>query len=73
MPSFLRLVFCAERWRVIARFTVAASEYLQALSEQLKSVTLSNGFGLETKIAAARQWRDEAKYAILQHESEHGC
>jgi hypothetical protein len=35
------------------------------LSEQLKSVTLDNGFGLETEIAAARQRKDEAKYAIL--------
>jgi hypothetical protein len=58
----------AERWHLIAQFTVAASEYSQALSEQLESVTLGNGFGLETEIAAARQPKDEAKHAILRHE-----
>ena len=66
-------IFCAERQRLIGQFLKAASEYLQALTEQLKSVTLGNGFGLETEIAAARQRKDEAKYAILKHESEHGC
>jgi hypothetical protein len=50
-----------------------ASEHLQALSEQLKSVTIGNGVGLETEIAAARQRKDEANHAILKHESEHGC
>ena len=75
MPSMCPVpshVFCAEKWRLIAQFTVAASEYLQALSEQLKSVTLGNQLGLETEIAAARQRKDEAKYPISQHESEHG-
>jgi hypothetical protein len=58
-------IFCAERQRLIAQFLVAASEYLQALSEQLKSVALGNGLGLETEITAARQRKDEAIYAIL--------
>jgi hypothetical protein len=59
------------RWPILA--TLAASEHLQALSEQLKSVALGNGFEFETEIHAARQRKDEAKFAVLNHESEHGC
>jgi hypothetical protein len=57
----------------MAEFMAAASEHLQLLSEQLKSVALGDGFGLETEIAAARERKEEAKYAVLEHESKHGC
>jgi hypothetical protein len=46
--------FCAERQRLIAEFTLAASEHLQALSEQLKSVALGNGFEFEAEIPGVR-------------------
>ena len=65
--------YCAERQRLFVEFTVAASEYLQALSEQLQSVALGNGFGFEAEIKAARKRKDEAKRAVLKHESKHGC
>jgi len=41
--------FCAERQRLIAEFTLAASEHVQALSEQLKSVALAMGLNLKLK------------------------
>jgi hypothetical protein len=66
-------IFCAERQRLIAEFTAAASEHLQLLSEQIKSVALGHGFGLEPEIAAVRQRKDEAKYAVLEHDSKHSC
>jgi len=66
-------IFCAEKQRLLAEFTVAATEYLQALSAQLKSAALGNGFGLEAEIHAARQRKDETKYVVLKHQGEHGC
>ena len=66
-------IFCADRQWLIAEFTAAASEHLQLLSEQLKSVALGHGFGLDPEIAAARQRKDEAKCAVLEHQSKHGC
>jgi hypothetical protein len=67
------LAYCAEKQRLMAKFAVAASQYLQALSDQIKSVSRGNGFGFEPEIKAARQRKDAAKRAILKHESLHGC
>jgi hypothetical protein len=65
--------FCAEKQRLFAQFTIAVSAYLRAQSEQLKSVVLGDGFGFEDQINAATKRKDDAKRAIQEHQSEHGC
>jgi hypothetical protein len=67
------LAFCAEKQRLITAFTLAASEYLHAQSEQLRSVARGDRFGFEAEIKAASKRKDAAKRAILKHQSEHGC
>jgi hypothetical protein len=66
-------IFCRERQRLISEYTVAASEHLQALSAQLKAVADGDGFVFEAEIHATRDRKDEAKYAVLQHQEQHGC
>jgi hypothetical protein len=65
--------FCAEKQQLFAEFTVAASEYLKAQSQQLKSVALGDGSGFDAEIKSAAKRKDEAKQAILKHGREHGC
>jgi hypothetical protein len=65
--------FCAEKQRLLGEFTIAASDYLKATSQQLKSVALGAGSGFEVEIESAAKRKDEAKRAVLDHENEHGC
>jgi len=42
-------------------------------SAQMCSLVRGDGFRFEKEIQEAEQAREDAKYAILVHEQEHGC
>ena len=63
---------CIEKQWLFAEFTVAASDYLQAQTEYLKAVALGDD-RFEAKIIAAAKRKEEAKCAIVKHQTEHGC
>ena len=54
-------------------FTSAVAEYHRMQSAQVAALTRGDGFLFEIEIAHARDQRDLAKYAILEHQQEHGC
>jgi hypothetical protein len=64
---------CAVKQKLLSEFTRAASECNRMQSAQIKSLVKGDGFMFELEMSNARDRRDEAKYAILAHQAEHGC
>ena len=67
------LQVCTERQRLLEQFIVAVQEQNNLQNDQMKALIDGEGFTLEMQIAAARERRDQAKYAILAHDESHGC
>ena len=66
-------VRCLEKERLLLDFTAAVSEYHRIQTAQLRSVMEGKGFQFENEVRDARMRRDNAKYAVLAHQDEHGC
>jgi hypothetical protein len=64
---------CSEKRGLIMRFTAAVQECNRLQAEQIKALLRSEGFLLESDIAQAMERRERTKYAVLQHQQEHGC
>ena len=66
-------IACIEKKRLFDAFAHAVSEYNRMNTAQLRAVMRGDGFQFTEQVADAGQRKDEAKYAILKHEQEHGC
>jgi hypothetical protein len=66
-------VACIEKKRLLNAFAHAVSEYNRMNSAQALAVMRGEGFQFTQEVAVAGRRMDNAKYAILKHEQEHGC
>ena len=73
MSAARSVIYCLEKVRLIRAFEWAVSEYNRMSSAQALAIRRGEGFRFGEQIAAAGRLKDEAKYAILKHEEEHGC
>jgi hypothetical protein len=61
-----------EKQRLLQAFTDAVSEYHRMQSAQLEALLRGDAFDFEIEIAKAAQRREQAKYAIIAYQEEHG-
>ena len=64
---------CNEKERLLRAFAHAVSEHHRMQSAQLAAVMRGEDFLFEEQIAKASARREEAKYAVLIHQQDHGC
>ena len=64
---------CGIKRDLLRAFANAVSEYHRLQSAQLLSLVKGRGFQFEKQLAEAALRRENAKYAILAHQEEHGC
>ena len=57
----------------MAAFTQAVSDHHRIQSAQLAALLKGEDFPFEEEIAQAAARREEAKYAVLRHQEDHGC
>ena len=55
------------------RFTAAVEECNRLQMEQIKALVHDGGFFLETAIAQAMERPERTKYAVIEHQQQHGC
>src|ERR1051325_6637115 len=75
VPSTLRTapVLCMERERLRIAFVAAVSELNRIQTEQVAALSNGELFPFEEGIATALQRRENAKYALIAHQEQHGC
>jgi hypothetical protein len=55
------------------RFTAAIAECNKLQKEQITALLRGDGFLLETQIEEALERRNQTKYAVIEHQQQHGC
>jgi hypothetical protein len=73
VASAPRPAYCIEKCRLLTDFASAVSEYNRMQSSRVAAVLRVEEFLFEAELAQAAMRRDEAKYAVLAHQEEHGC
>ena len=73
MAAIASPLVCIEKKRLQDAFAWAVSEYNRMNTAEALAVMRCEGFRFNEQIAEAARRKDEAKYALLQHEEEHGC
>jgi hypothetical protein len=66
-------IACIEKQRLMREFAKAVSDYHRMQSAQVAAVMRGADFPFEAELAEAAARRENAKYAILAHQQEHGC
>jgi hypothetical protein len=66
-------VLCIEKERLLKAFAQAVSEHHRMQSAQVAAVLRGQDFPFEEEIARAAARREEAKYNVIAHQTEHGC
>ena len=66
-------IACIEKQRLLQAYTAAVAECNRLQSAQVSGLLQDDGFDFEMEIAKAGDRREQAKYAILAHQQEHGC
>jgi hypothetical protein len=69
----LPILVCIERERLLRQFTKAVSDHHRVQTAQVAAVLRGEDFPFQELIAEAAHERDRAKYAVLEHQREHGC
>ena len=64
---------CIEKKRLQDAFAWAVSEYNRMNTAQALALMRGEGFQFSEQIAETGRRKEEAKYAVLKHEQEHGC
>ncbi len=64
---------CIEKERLLLEFSRAVSEYNRIQSAQVAAVRHDGTFPFREELEKAARRREEAKYAVLAHQEEHGC
>ena len=65
--------FCRHRQQLLEQFISAVHEHINLQNAQLAALIQGKGFSLEQEIGEARERRDQAKYAVLEHDELHAC
>ena len=73
MSAARSIFLCLEKVKLIKAYEWAVSEYNRMNTAQVAALRNGDGFVFSEQIAQAELLRERAKYAILQHEEEHGC
>jgi len=64
---------CLEKYQLLRAFASAVSDHHRMQSAQLAAVLKGEDFPYEDEIAKSAARRENAKYAVLAHQQEHGC
>ena len=69
------IAFCEAKRRLIDDFTAANHELMELQNQQTQAVIAydSDFTRFDDLIHMAREIKDEAKYALIAHTSEHDC
>jgi hypothetical protein len=73
MSAAPSIILCLEKWKLIKAYEWCVSEYNRMNSAQVAALRNGDGFIFSEQIAHAGLVKEQAKYAILKHEEEHGC
>jgi hypothetical protein len=73
VASALPIIACAEKWRLLRVFAKAVSDMNRIHSAQVAAVLNDEGFHFEQEFAEALARKENAKYAVLTHQQQHGC
>jgi len=73
MASAPTPVVCFDKERLLREFAAAVSDYHRVQSAQVAAVKKGEDFPFELELAKAAQRRENAKYAIIAHQEQHGC
>ena len=66
-------ISCIEKRRLMDEFQRAVSHHNRMQVSQVAAVIRGEDFPFEREIAEAAERRDNAKYAIIAHQKDHGC
>jgi hypothetical protein len=66
-------IVCAQRRRLVKNFVSAVSEYLRLESSRIAAIKFGDEHLLQSQLEAARKRKEEVKWAIREHQKEHGC
>ena len=73
MAAALCTLACIEKVKLLQEFARTVAEYHRMQTAQLASILKGEDFQFEREIAEAAAHRENAKYAVLAHQQEHGC
>jgi hypothetical protein len=73
MSAARAVILCMEKQRLIKEFERAKSDYHRMNTAQVLAVRNGENFPFQDEIAKAADRKEQAKYAILAHQQEHGC
>jgi hypothetical protein len=73
MATPVPVIACIEKEKLMRAFAQAVSEHHRMQTAQVAAVLQGEDFPFENEIARAAAQRENAKYAILAHQQEHGC
>ena len=73
MAALSSPIVCIEKKRLQDAFAWAVSEYNRMNTAEALAVMRGEGFRFTEEINKAGRQKEEAKYALIQHEEEHGC
>ena len=66
-------ILCFEKQRLIKEFERAVADYHRMNSAQVAAVRNGEDFPFTEQIAEAGARKENAKYAVIEHQIEHGC
>jgi hypothetical protein len=66
-------VMCSERERLLRAFAMATLDYNKLYAARVAVLALGEDAPPIDQLAEAETQRDNAKYALLLHQEEHGC
>jgi len=64
---------CVRKEELFLAYAKTVADHHRMQSAQLAAVMRGEDFPFEVEIAEAASRRENAKYAILAHQQEHGC
>jgi hypothetical protein len=73
MAALANTIACIEKKRLQDAYSHAVSEYNRMNTAEALAVMRGAGFHFTELIAEAAKRKEDAKYALIQHEEEHGC
>ena len=73
MASPSTTVACSQKRDLLRDFAMAVAEVNRLHSAQVAAVLNDEGFRFQEELGIAEARRDNAKYAAITHQQEHGC
>lgn len=72
-PAPIPALACSEKRRLLQEFARAVRAMNRIHAAQLRAVLSGDGFQFQDELADALERKENAKYAVLVHQQEHGC